>query len=207
MYYFLLPGEGDVRAKQDSDRFQVKSCSDKIALWNAVGVQGALLSQLIDPIYLDTIVINENFNRDFIYRSLYQRFSAITTQITSPYKLDKIKLAHSNQRIIIPFRNTNNRANNSLIWIKNNPIEILNNETGKLHNGNSSCLSKSLLFARYVRLKNEHVTYYNSEKLIAIQYNQVKQIFLNNLDRYFYGYWVETRDEVDNFTNFKQNRT
>ena len=33
------------------------SCSDKIASWSVLGLQGALLSDLFEPIYLDHIVI------------------------------------------------------------------------------------------------------------------------------------------------------
>lgn len=33
------------------------SCSDKIAAWNVLGVQGALLSQMFEPLYVDNIVI------------------------------------------------------------------------------------------------------------------------------------------------------
>jgi len=35
------------------------SCSDKIARWNVLGIQGALGSALLDPIYISTLIIGE----------------------------------------------------------------------------------------------------------------------------------------------------
>lgn len=47
----------------DCDRSESMSCSDKILLWNMVGIQGPLLGLITKkPIYLTSIVIEcENF--------------------------------------------------------------------------------------------------------------------------------------------------
>lgn len=51
---------GAIRTKPgraDSQASVSFSCSDKIALWNALGLQGGLLSNLFTPIHLDHIVV------------------------------------------------------------------------------------------------------------------------------------------------------
>lgn len=35
------------------------SCSDKIASWSLLGIQGALLATLLEPIYLSHLVVGE----------------------------------------------------------------------------------------------------------------------------------------------------
>src|SRR6218665_1309072 len=39
------------------DRIRVMSCSDKVAMWNFLGVQGSLLSNFLQPIYIDSLVV------------------------------------------------------------------------------------------------------------------------------------------------------
>ena len=51
--------KGALRTKPgraDSKPTLSMSCSDKIAMWSLVGLQGALLSEFMQPIYLDQLV-------------------------------------------------------------------------------------------------------------------------------------------------------
>ncbi|GAU92439.1 hypothetical protein RvY_04519-2 [Ramazzottius varieornatus] len=51
---------GALRTKPGrGDRTLSMSCSDKILKWNHLGVQGALLSRLVEPVYLDSILFGK----------------------------------------------------------------------------------------------------------------------------------------------------
>jgi len=57
------------------------SCSDKIARWNVLGVQGAMLSRAFEgPLYIDTVTIGRKFARPMAMRALccrLQEFSVL----------------------------------------------------------------------------------------------------------------------------------
>lgn len=57
-------------ATVESGEGNVMTCSDKIARWNALGVQGALLSTLVHPVYLSTVTVGRKFSKVHCERAL-----------------------------------------------------------------------------------------------------------------------------------------
>lgn len=51
--------------------------SDKIALWNVTGLQGALLSRFIAPIFLSSVVVSDELRQDSMHRALISRIQQI----------------------------------------------------------------------------------------------------------------------------------
>lgn len=48
--------------QEGAEDLLVMSCSDKLLQWNVVGLQGALYSGFLKPVYLDSIILGKNID-------------------------------------------------------------------------------------------------------------------------------------------------
>lgn len=70
------------------------SCSDKIALWTLMGCQGSRMMNLLEtPIYLDSIMVADGYDKDSLERALNSRISTELEQ-NSVYKVHQINIYH-----------------------------------------------------------------------------------------------------------------
>ncbi|KJE97261.1 hypothetical protein CAOG_07698 [Capsaspora owczarzaki ATCC 30864] len=94
--------QGCLRTKPGrGDRTRSMSCSDKIALWSCVGLQGALLSQLIpEPIPLATVVVGELFHLEAMQRAVTLRANTAFNELPSVRRLAPPVLARTTERFV-----------------------------------------------------------------------------------------------------------
>lgn len=131
------------------ERLFTMSCSDKLARWNILGVQGSLLSLYIDPIYYKSIIIGAMYHEQHITRALYTRVSGISN-LPEPY-LPNFPLLHgvSDPPSRVPTKSPNMSVNWS--W-GDHDVEMVNSRTGKLSDVVPSRLCKQLLFETFLGL-------------------------------------------------------
>ena len=129
-------------------RLVTMSCSDKIARWNVLGVQGSLLSLLLHPVYLKSVIVGRLFRQDHTHRALYQRVSTIT-DLPDSYIVNLPLLLGTTT----PHPRITKSSNLSVNWTwGDKEPEKLNGRTGKLEDSTPSCLCKSHLFQRFLSL-------------------------------------------------------
>ena len=133
-------------AQDAPKRFVVMSCSDKIARWNYLGVQGSLLSAFLKPIYLSSVTIGDKFNSEHSSRALYERLEGI--EECRPYSLHRPAL-DTVRHIELPERSYSTPVCAANWTIGDAAFEILQCSTGKRRDGKVSQVCKRELFRRF----------------------------------------------------------
>jgi tRNA-specific adenosine deaminase 1 len=167
---------GQLRTKPgriDSEPSLAMSCSDKIAKWNRLGLNGALLSLFLPPIRLAGIIIGDYYDYDELHRSLNTR---VGTAVPIFHTTIRFPLSKSNcQGKPIPC---------SLSWNCHDKSQIIVNGkkqgAKEINSKTSPLISKYHLAKLFMSVYGEHHISYSNIKKQATHYQQEKKVLYSS---------------------------
>lgn len=160
------------------------SCSDKIAAWTVLGIQGSLLMHLLDtPLWLESITVGDEFDREALQRALNTR--VVFSPHAHPLGIISTKtsfcLAKSDDREPSP---------EAQVWFKgcSMPGTIVkgkkkgsgNPKNNNLPKSSQSFVSKARLFEQFAAITEDQFESYSRAKELSSTYQLTKEEFLNH---------------------------
>ncbi|CAF0814270.1 unnamed protein product [Rotaria sp. Silwood1] len=184
------------------ERLLTMSCSDKLCRWNFIGLQGALLSVLIEPIYYASIIIGSLYHSEHIRRALFARIEHSVKNIPAPYGLRRPFISG----VSSPEMRTTSRApNHAFIWnCVDQKCEIVDTLNGLTTSRESSVISKAALFQQWLTLmkqiKSDTIsTIYCDAKQLEVNYQTAKMEINKAFQKSGFGLWIIKPHEQDEF--------
>ena len=200
-------------------RLRTMSCSDKVGRWNVLGLQGALLSHFMEPVYMSSLTLGSLHHHGHLARAVCCRFAELEADdggMPANFRVNHPTLGRVQGGDEMR-RHTEKTSNFSLNW-------ALGDERGELNDGVngrpvapptlarsqlgtlSSRVSKANLFVAFLQLaqlvKRDDLVSAKSYK-VAKQASKDFQEAKNNLfklcDKKGYGMWMKKPVEQEQF--------
>uniref|UniRef100_A0A8C4Q2G3 Double-stranded RNA-specific adenosine deaminase n=1 Tax=Eptatretus burgeri TaxID=7764 RepID=A0A8C4Q2G3_EPTBU len=198
---------------QRGERLRTMSCSDKIMRWNTLGLQGALLSHFIHPVYMQSLSLGYLYSHGHLTRGVCCRLARgpnnFTDGLPSSYTLNHPQVGRVT--VYDSTRHVGKTKEMSLCWtMGDTEVEVLDGTTGKVVNMyrfieipqlSKKSLSKQFIavchhFARQDLLS---IKTYADAKAAARPYQAAKTHMFNCLEELGYGTWLSKPEEEDQF--------
>ena len=174
--------------------------------WNVVGIQGSLLTNFIEPIYLSSIILGSLYHADHLSRAVFARLSSLE-ELPQGYRLNKPLLSGiSNAESRQPGKAPNHSAN----WMVADPaLEVVNTTTGKTDGGQPSHLCKASLYSQFKAIYGRVSSFtefgpnpprsYEEAKQIGQNFHIAKRTMMKAFEKNGHGTWIEKPLEQDTF--------
>lgn len=191
------------------------SCSDKLLKWNVLGLQGALLSHFLKPIYLNSITLGHLYTQGHIVRAVCCRVDDnIAAYLPSGFSLRHPYVGRAT--IYLPQGGTDNLFNHSINWCgADKQIEIIDGHMGKCVDRSpfktgttgASRLCKAGFLFRFndlAKLSQQPTllslaTYYEA-KQASVDYQTAKTTLYNHVASNGFGHWIKKPREIEMIT-------
>ncbi|XP_034744421.1 double-stranded RNA-specific editase B2-like isoform X2 [Etheostoma cragini] len=179
------------------------SCTDKMAKWSVVGLQGALLSHLVEPVYLHSLTVGTLHHTGHLGRAMARRLAPVKNLLL-PYRRQQLLLGCLNSSEVRP---TGRAPHVSVNWTRGDGgLEEISTSTGRRKDsGTPSRLCKRSMFARWLRLQQQFKAAdttpgtYSASKMAAGRYQRAMQQFISALQGGGLGSWLRKPPELGHF--------
>ncbi|NWV44218.1 DSRAD deaminase, partial [Grantiella picta] len=197
---------------QHGERLRTMSCSDKILRWNILGLQGALLSHFLEPVYLRSVTLGYLYSQGHLTRAICCRMerdgNTLKEKLQAPYHVNHPEVGRVS--VYDSARQTGKTKESSVNWClaDESEVEVLDGTKGKVDGLKLevSRVSKRKMFTLFQQLcaKNNRkdllsFSVYSDAKEAATAYQAAKQCFFSMLEELGYGSWIRKPQEEDNF--------
>ncbi|XP_013919460.1 PREDICTED: double-stranded RNA-specific adenosine deaminase [Thamnophis sirtalis] len=197
---------------QHGERLRTMSCSDKILRWNVLGLQGALLSHFIHPVYLRSVTLGYLYSQGHLTRAICCRMSrdgsTFASRLPAPYLVNHPEVGRVS--VYDSARQTGKTKESSINWClpDGTNVEVLDGTKGKVDGPklDVSRVSKQSLFqlfrqlcVKMVREDLKKFAAYSEAKESAADYQSAKQQFFWGLQEMGYGSWICKPQEEKTF--------
>ncbi|NXL12583.1 DSRAD deaminase, partial [Mesembrinibis cayennensis] len=198
---------------QHGERLRTMSCSDKILRWNVLGLQGALLSHFVEPVYLSSVTLGYLYSQGHLTRAICCRVArdgnALQEKLQAPYHINHPEVGRVS--VYDSARQTGKTKESSVNWClaDESEVEVLDGTKGKVDGPKLevSRVCKRKMFTLFQQLcaKNnrkdlQKLSVYSDAKEAATAYQEAKQCFFSTLEEMGYGSWIRKPQEEDNFS-------